>query len=573
MLGRTGHEVLGSARRAVPPLPFGQQQFAFPPAAASSAPGSGRFGTPAQAGGEQLSARRKAAIKKAWKRLDHLGRGSVPLEDALQILSGSTAFGSMAQQEFRTSLERLCFNAPDGRSTLSFAAFSSYYQTQSPGYASDGDFEQFLEAQWGCTDVSDILTALQRQFARVGLMQTFQDQSHGAMLSDVGPEEFKASLRRSGIQVRPDDLHRLFSAFAAPGGGLKLQDFKEQIVAPRPETPTLSRDLALPAVGGGLPPAGGQAATPLGAPPFSTAAVQLPSAGRPGTAPGITPPSKAAALPGLPPHPKPVAAAPGPLAAPPQQQSGPVPTDEDLDEMLKHMESELHHLRKKTDTGGPGPGATLASSPGSAVFKGQAASQVSTNTGAEQSLPEVDGPISDADMDAALSRMEAHIHQIKAHKVQKPAQPAPAPPPVDMPHWEHHKYGHHEIKAPEWKPDSNVTDAFGRQHASSEYNYNNYGAGTHGHHLAHYHLNDYGGLQHHSFQQQDFNRQQYGAQGHHGHWVPHLHGIGTQAHHGEHEYKKDEYQKESYGKEGHHSHWVPHLHGIGDINARPGGAA
>ena len=59
------------------------------------------------------------------------------------------------------------------------------------------------------------------------------------------------------------------------------------------------------------------------------------------------------------------------------------------------------------------------------------------------------------------------------------------------------------VTSPAWKPEAKVTDMFGNQHAASEYHYSNFGAGAHGHHLAHYHLNDYHGLAHHSFKPED----------------------------------------------------------------------
>lgn len=350
-------------------------------------------------------------------------------------------------------------------------------------------------------------------------------------------------------------------------------------MSPRPETPTRTRDLVLPAVQPSVPVGGqflnGQRRPNSGGRPRSAGRTAgrpaAPQAilGGPMSAPPLRGPcggdndidsmlynmeshlsqlkakqAQAAVSQGQP--------FAGPLAVRPPQVSARAldgnPNDQDLDAMLSKMESHLHTLKKKKAEEGQqqGPQVALPDSPPKNNM--------------------TDGPVSDADLDAALSHMEGHIQKIKAHKKVKDAQPhwgknEEPLVPLDMPHWEHHKYGHHKITEPAWKPEAQINDMYGHQHSAAEYGYNNYGAGSHSHHLAHYHLNDYHGLAHHEFKKEEYHRQQHGT-GSHSHWVPHLHGVGTSSHHGEHSYKKEEYGNAGYGKE-EHNHWVPHLHGIG----------
>jgi hypothetical protein len=265
---------------------------------------------------------------------------------------------------------------------------------------------------------------------------------------------------------------------------------------------------------------------------------------------------------------------------------GPPPSDADLDAALSRLENNLHQIKTHKAKVAPVPPSHAVppshlAAPPHAVQPSHEDMKIHAALGQMQTelhhlktkqsqattAGETGGPPpSDGDLDAALSRMEHNLHEIKTHKAKVDAEaskPPPDPPPVDMPHWEHHKYKHHEITDPAWKPDKNITDMYGHKHAASEYHYTNYGAGSHGHHLAHFHLNDYHGLAHHSFKTEEYHKQQYGDAAHHGHWVPHLHGIGTSSHHGEHAYGKEEYHNDMHGAPGHHAHWVPHLHGIG----------
>jgi len=230
--------------------------------------------------------------------------------------------------------------------------------------------------------------------------------------------------------------------------------------------------------------------------------------------------------------------------------------DDDMDAALARMEGHIKRIK--------------AHQPIAAGSAGPA--QASPASG-WQPQPMPTGPVQDSDLDDALSRMENHLQNFKAHKPAENAQPHWDPStenvadPPDMPHWEHHKYGHHEITTPAWHAQNNIQDMYGQQHSSAEYGYSTYGAGSHGHHLAHYHLNDYQGLAHHSFQAQEYQKTTFGDASHHGHWVPHLHGLGTTSHHGEHAYKTEEYDKQTFGDAAHHGHWVPHLHHLGQVGS------
>lgn len=581
-----------------------------PAAVVRPPPASSFGGKPGSPDAAAVLARRRVAIKKAFKRLDPLGTGVAIWEDMRHAL----AQGSQEQQRLADELQQLTERHPDGRLVLSFASFLSYYVAVSQSIAFDGDFEQLLHSQWGYADVSDILKSMQKQFARVGLKHVFQDCPAG----EVSLVQFEGALRRGGMPPRKDDMQRLGRSFVGPKGGLMLDQFMDQILAPRPETPppVSTRDLAVPS----SPSAAATAVLPLVAPSSawtSPHAAPRPQQGPPATdgdlddmlskmeghlhhlrkkqaagqaapqdvvLPGIVPSvpvgggASAGIIPGSPPFgggagivpgPSPMSggAQAGPTAglvpmSPPKGGSAAAPhhmklhhhevpdgpvSQEDLDSMLSKMEGHLNHLRAKKAAAGGGVGSPAA--------------------GGGSNLP--DGPVSDADLDAALAHMEGHISKIKQHKHDPNAQPhwdnsAPVEDPPDMPHWEHHKYDHHEITAPAWKPQATISDISGHQHQASEYGYSNYGAGSHGHHLSHFHLNDYHGLAHHSFKQEEYGKQQYGDAAHHGHWVPHLHGIGTSAHHGEHSYGKEEYHNQSYGAAGHHGHWVPHLHGLGE---------
>jgi len=245
----------------------------------------------------------------------------------------------------------------------------------------------------------------------------------------------------------------------------------------------------------------------------------------------------------------------------------------DLDAELNHLQDRIHHLkRRNAATDSAQNSARQSSAPTTATVTGAAGAGATGPAKGGHHFHHVshmehlsEDPVSQQDLDAELSSLEGHLHNIKKHQATYAAQAHAAPPPVapvEMPHWEHHKYGHHQITDPAWKPTASITDIYGHQHKADEFHYNTYGAGAHGHHLAHFHLNDYQGLDHHSFKPEEYHRQQYGAAGHHGHWVPHLHGIGT-AGHSSHNYKPSELHSQRYGESGHHSHTVPHLHGLG----------
>lgn len=454
-----------------------------------------------------LSVRRKAAIKKSFKRLDPLGTGAVKLQDALQTLALAPILTANGQRELTARFNSLATPGVDGNAVLSFAAFMSYYVEVSAGINSESDFEQLLEAHWGYFEVSDILAAFQRQLTLTGLSVAFKDFSQSGHFADVNTREFDACLKRVGLLLRAEDLQRVFGAFfqPGPGGGLGLADLKEQLVNPRPETP--------------VPPMRNHG-------PFSDPVSTI-STGR-----SLTNGTSTLSPRSL----QPLSSAPRP------QQEHAV-----IHQALGQMQAELHELKTKAKRGAP------------------------TGSGAVNDRGDSGPPANNADLEAAVSRLEGNLHSIKTHKAKVDAAANQPPPaalyPVDMPHWDHHKYGHHEIAEPAWRPDKSITDMNGQQHDASEYQYNASGAGSHGHHLAHYHLNDYHGLAHDSFKAQEYQKQTHGDASHHGHWVPHLHGIGTASHQGEHgcsneDYSQD-YQKHASGSSDDHSHWVPNLHELG----------
>lgn len=226
--------------------------------------------------------------------------------------------------------------------------------------------------------------------------------------------------------------------------------------------------------------------------------------------------------------------------SPPSAAGAPSLVREELEDGINHIQARIQHLR------------TIQQLPRSP-----------TGNRGHHSKNEVSGDVSQAELDAELAKLEGHISKLKAHHSNAASHSAPPPdplPPVDMPHWEHHKYDHHEITTPAWHAQKMTTDIYGEKHNSNQYGFKVYGAGSHGHHLAHYHLNDYHGLAHHSFKNEEYHKASYGSGGH-GHSVPHLHGMGQANHHGSHAYKGSEYHSQSYGK-----HAVPHLHGIGTAN-------
>lgn len=453
--------------------------------------------------GTELSVRRKAAIKKAFKRLDPLGSGAVKLDDVFRTLAMAPILTADGRQELTSRFGALATQGADGSRLLTFAAFMSYYVEVASGIRSESDFEQLLEAHWGYFEVSDILAAFQRQLTLTGLSIAFKDYAQPGDFANMTSKDFDACIKRVGLLLRPEDLQRLWGAFFNPGSGIGLSELKEQLVNPRPETPVpMSR---------GLGPMDGP--LPLGA----------------STSPGST------SMPPLTNGGSTVAATPSAAASAPP----PLHQDPGIHAALGQMQAELHDLKSKKQAAAAGAAGSGENGP----------------------------PPSDADLDAALSRLENNLHKVKTHKAKveaAAANPPPAIAPVDMPHWEHHKYGHHKITEPAWKPEKTVEDMYGHKHDAAEYHYSTFGAGGHGHHVAHFHLNDYHGLAHHSFKAEEYHKASHGDAAHHGHWVPHLHGIGTADHHGKHSYGNEDYHKHSFGASGHHGHWVPHLHGIGD---------
>lgn len=494
------------AAKGVAPIPFSNENRGVDLSSGGALPG-------------ELSVRRKAAVKKAFKRLDPLGSGAISLQDAFEALAVAPQLTTAGQEELKQAFTKLASQTGNSGPVLVFAGFLSYYHDVSSGISSESDFEQLLEAHWGYLEVSDIIAALQRQLTLAGLSIAFKGYTEPGQFSGMAAKDFDGCLKRVGLNLRAEDLRRLFGAFSF-GQGLGLGEFKEQLVSPRPETPVpLTRGL--------------QTTTP------APAMTGIDAALMPGPPGGLLP----APAPPMPSLSQPAATLP-PVSSQPVGPGSAALTSKhpaELHAMVGQMEAEMQNLKNKK-----------------AAF---AASSAQSGTAGP--------PPKDAELDAALSRMEEHLHNVKVHKAHvdeaaKQQAIADLGGLAVMPHWEHHKYGHHKITAPEWKPDKKITDMYGEQHNASEYHYSNYGAGAHGHHVAHFHLNDYHGLAHHSFKNEEYQKTSHGDKAHHGHWVPHLHGIGLASHHGEHAYGDEEYGKHAYGKPGHHSHWVPHLHGIGN---------
>jgi len=503
-----------------------------------------------------LPARRRSAVRKAFKRLDPKGSGQVALTDAMLALAAAPTLSTSYHEELKKELTR-CAAKHEGAHVLSLQAFVSYYVTVSGTISSDTEFEQLLESQWGYPGVSETLDAMQRQFAQLGFNRALQDGGFAGQrgAQAINLNEFECLLQKAGIKMRPDNLQNVFDAFKCSENSLGLHDLSEEMLSPRPQTPKHRSAQGTSAVSAGeeldrlherLQELKGKRAEAL------VNAAMSQGHGSSTSAPTMM--EVDAEL-----HEiqqqlcKVKARASRDLLKSPQRdvlgmrstgslaQDGPPPTDAELDEALNHVHGKLQHLKgKKAD----------------AIVSAAMAQ-------AHGTTPPDD--LTTAQLDLELEALQSHLSKLKEHKskVASHSAPLPALQPVELPHWEHHKYGHHEVTSPAWKPEAKVTDMFGNQHAASEYHYSNFGAGAHGHHLAHYHLNDYHGLAHHSFKPEEYHKQQFGDAAHHGHWVPHLHGLGTAGHHGEHAYKADDYANQSYGKPGHHNHWVPHLHGIG----------
>lgn len=465
-----------------------------------------------------MNGRRQTVVTKAFKKLDQWNCGAVSFDEVFRLLSMAPSLSEEEKLEVKGALSQVVSANGDGKMVITFPSFRSYYERLSAGVQGDTHFEQLVEDHWGYLELNDILLALQRKLILAGLKATFKDRATSSMTL----QDFEASLQRTQCFLRPADMQRLFHAFTNPVGELNLDMLIERLMTPFEDTPRPKNNIPLMRASG---------SSTIPNTPFlqKKAELQVGPFTRPKDGPPR--PSSMPSTRGKPPN-------LNSLAQPPP------PHPMETDEILHHMETQLAQLRKRKER---------------ALSRGMPSSPRGSDEGPG-------GPLSDADLDAALVQMEARIQHVKTHKTSMAQAHAAAPQatlaPIDIPHWEHHKYGHHEITTPAWKPDTQITDMYGTKHSNNEYHYSSFGAGSHGHHLAHYHLNDYHGLAHHDFKQEEYHKKQYGS-GTHGHWVPHLHGLGTKSHHAKHSYSAEDYAKNSYGESGQHSHWVPHLHGIG----------
>jgi len=161
----------------------------------------------------------------------------------------------------------------------------------------------------------------------------------------------------------------------------------------------------------------------------------------------------------------------------------------DLDAELNHLQDRIHHLkRRNAATDSAQNSARQSSAPTTATVTGAAGAGATGPAKGGHHFHHVshmehlsEDPVSQQDLDAELSSLEGHLHNIKKHQATYAAQAHAAPPPVapvEMPHWEHHKYGHHQITDPAWKPTASITDIYGHQHKADEFHYNTYGAGA-----------------------------------------------------------------------------------------------
>lgn len=178
----------------------------------------------------ELSARRRDAIKAAFRRIDPTSRGWVNAQEAA---AGLQHFSTLSAVDQSQVLQGLC--ASQG-AHISFASFASYYQSLGSNIERDRDFETLLRQHWGFSDVSDIMDDMKNKFAMVGLAYAFRHILESGGSPALSREQFQAAIGRVGIDYGGKEVQRLFDAFEC--NALEILRFIQHLTsAPRPPTP------------------------------------------------------------------------------------------------------------------------------------------------------------------------------------------------------------------------------------------------------------------------------------------------------------------------------------------------
>jgi Ca2+-binding EF-hand superfamily protein len=210
----------------------------------------------------ELSPKRKAVIKKAFRRLDPTDRGYTTAEEITEALAKHSSLDAASRKELCGHLIQMASPKQGGTYTLATSGFIRYYQGVSLGVARDRDFEHILHMHWGFIEVNDILTSMQGHFAMAGLAYAYQDVlATSGSLASMTVQQFQAGLQKVGMNLSPEDLSRVLRAFDEDRGYLMpIQGLRDQMISGRPETPLPdlggpSLQILAPAPAPALPPA------------------------------------------------------------------------------------------------------------------------------------------------------------------------------------------------------------------------------------------------------------------------------------------------------------------------------
>eukprot|EP00933_Yihiella_yeosuensis_P002470 TRINITY_DN10417_c1_g1_i1.p1 TRINITY_DN10417_c1_g1~~TRINITY_DN10417_c1_g1_i1.p1 ORF type:complete len:1316 (-),score=234.34 TRINITY_DN10417_c1_g1_i1:112-4023(-) len=199
----------------------------------------------------ELSARRKEAIKAAFRRIDVQGGGWVTVQAAAVGLQN---LGNLPGSERDRVIHGLCGGGgmggrlgADMNSRITFNMFAGYYQSLGCTIERDRDFEDLLRHHWGFAEVSDILDDMKNKFAMVGLAYAFRRnlEQGGGSSPELSIEAFQNAISHVGMRYSDQDVRRLFEAFgpaarAAYGDPptLEVMRLTQHLTsAPRPSTP------------------------------------------------------------------------------------------------------------------------------------------------------------------------------------------------------------------------------------------------------------------------------------------------------------------------------------------------
>mmetsp|Transcript_34745 Transcript_34745/g.63172 ORF Transcript_34745/g.63172 Transcript_34745/m.63172 type:complete len:1225 (-) Transcript_34745:64-3738(-) len=205
---------------------------------------SGHMGQTQQSVAE-LSARRREAIKAAFRRVDARGQGWVTTQE---LVACSQRFGHINDVERHQVVLGMCgagalgARGPgsDASTRITFAMFAGYYQLLGSSIERDRDFEDLLRQHWGFSEVSDILDDMKNKFAMVGLAYAFRRSLESGSSPELSVGDFQQALGHVGMQYSTSDIHRLFDSFSPNGTAATLEVLRltqHLTSASRPPTP------------------------------------------------------------------------------------------------------------------------------------------------------------------------------------------------------------------------------------------------------------------------------------------------------------------------------------------------